>query len=153
MRCIPAAFGRLCVETLLNELPQEGGLPAAFGRLCVETGCALKFNAMMMFPAAFGRLCVETSTSGARTMTVSQPPSGGCVLKLFLSEGAWLGRLCVETINALGNGAGRCQPPSGGCVLKRLLPRPEWSGGDTTPSSFGRLCVETSNNPRPIPNV
>ena len=59
----PAAFGRLCVETLLNELPQEGGLPAAFGRLCVETGCALKFNAMMMFPAAFGRLCVETTNT------------------------------------------------------------------------------------------
>ena len=34
----------------------------------------------------------------------SQPPSGGCVLKLLSEEdGAW-------TLN---------QPPSGGCVLKR----------------------------------
>ena len=58
-------------------------LPAAFGRLCVETDVCdkSKNNAM---PAAFGRLCVET---GKTLMAVSdlanQPPSGGCVLKLL----------------------------------------------------------------------
>ena len=34
---IPAAFGRLCVETItiiVNKLNEQ---PAAFGRLCVET--------------------------------------------------------------------------------------------------------------------
>ena len=35
--CLPAAFGRLCVETALQDLQQDKYLPAAFGRLCVET--------------------------------------------------------------------------------------------------------------------
>ena len=34
-------------------------LPAAFGRLCVETFGRLLF-AVFFLPAAFGRLCVET---------------------------------------------------------------------------------------------
>ena len=33
----PAAFGRLCVETLTDCLLRMGEPPAAFGRLCVET--------------------------------------------------------------------------------------------------------------------
>ena len=33
----PAAFGRLCVETLVEMLQDGGKNPAAFGRLCVET--------------------------------------------------------------------------------------------------------------------
>ena len=55
-----------------------------------------------------------------------QPPSGGCVLKLLLT-------------NLKGNIM--FQPPSGGCVLK-----PEEGKGyniDTLPAAFGRLCVET----------
>ena len=80
-------------------------------------------------------------------MTLLQPPSGGCVLKLcqiklllVLSWTAAFGRLCVETIKWIkGHGDnitaafGRLcvetikqkisyvmllQPPSGGCVLK-----------------------------------
>ena len=35
---IPAAFGRLCVETLMAILSKKQSQPAAFGRLCVETG-------------------------------------------------------------------------------------------------------------------
>ena len=36
-------------------------------------------------PAAFGRLCVETATvKKVRIMLENQPPSGGCVLKLYL---------------------------------------------------------------------
>ena len=34
-------------------------------------------------PAAFGRLCVETHTNTHGKLTIDQPPSGGCVLKLF----------------------------------------------------------------------
>ena len=80
---VPAAFGRLCVETDLafavrmfdNSQPPSGGCvlkpdylinrqpcygPAAFGRLCVETeDCALILPPQLC-PAAFGRLCVET---------------------------------------------------------------------------------------------
>ena len=79
---MPAAFGRLCVETLLRYWCPESENPAAFGRLCVETsfatlavasdfqppsgGCVLKPRVgetenFVMFPAAFGRLCVETT--------------------------------------------------------------------------------------------
>ena len=33
----PAAFGRLCVETMGLKKVSDKSLPAAFGRLCVET--------------------------------------------------------------------------------------------------------------------
>ena len=57
-----------------------------------------------------------------------QPPSGGCVLKPFVRP--------VLTRRQI-------QPPSGGCVLKRTAPR--WSASSTKPAAFGRLCVETAN--------
>ncbi len=83
MDTVPAAFGRLCVETMkkvnLQKIlflqPPSGGCvlkpihdfkkrwnnhPAAFGRLCVETE-HLMFFVLNIAPAAFGRLCVETS--------------------------------------------------------------------------------------------
>ena len=79
---IPAAFGRLCVETLSTFFaksdtatqPPSGGCvlkpfvqtaylsdidPAAFGRLCVETSHKNR-QTRCKAPAAFGRLCVET---------------------------------------------------------------------------------------------
>ena len=34
----PAAFGRLCVETMNIPFLCSMAMPAAFGRLCVETG-------------------------------------------------------------------------------------------------------------------
>ena len=34
---LPAAFGRLCVETVGGWLDAAGASTAAFGRLCVET--------------------------------------------------------------------------------------------------------------------
>ena len=58
----PAAFGRLCVETLRFAIVATGADPAAFGRLCVETRPAECF-VFQPFPAAFGRLCVETETT------------------------------------------------------------------------------------------
>ena len=78
-------------------------LPAAFGRLCVET---TKFVNTLCgpYPAAFGRLCVETSFILFRMLNLNQPPSGGCVLKLDIrlhrtqkKLPAAFGRLCVET--------------------------------------------------------
>ena len=37
LEVIPAAFGRLCVETKQSVVTGGDGIPAAFGRLCVET--------------------------------------------------------------------------------------------------------------------
>ena len=59
---IPAAFGRLCVETDWLIYPVLHWHPAAFGRLCVETVAAIVFGGLA-YPAAFGRLCVETPLS------------------------------------------------------------------------------------------
>ena len=36
-RKVPAAFGRLCVETIIVRRLGLKSMPAAFGRLCVET--------------------------------------------------------------------------------------------------------------------
>ena len=58
-----------------------------------------------MKPAAFGRLCVETYAIRSFESFFSQPPSGGCVLKLLrhpqnlgIAVSAAFGRLCVETV-------------------------------------------------------
>ena len=79
----PAAFRRLCVET---QEAHQGRLglrhPAAFRRLCVETW-AIRCIRVIKIPAAFRRLCVETKdTIDVTLLRNSQPPSGGCVLKL-----------------------------------------------------------------------
>ena len=80
-------------------------------------------------PAAFRRLCVETKLPlRALKKPASQPPSGGCVLKLFV----FLDRLSIYV-----------QPPSGGCVLK-----PAQTDNLTmlaVPAAFRRLCVETKH--------
>ena len=55
----PAAFGRLCVETIKCCALAFDVPPAAFGRLCVET-FEFDFISPLALPAAFGRLCVET---------------------------------------------------------------------------------------------
>ena len=54
--------------------------------------------------AAFGRLCVETTSAKIKEVDVTQPPSGGCVLKPLdgvpeaqIKAAAAFGRLCVET--------------------------------------------------------
>ena len=55
-----------------------------------------------------------------------QPPSGGCVLKLYIVF------LEVHV---------KKQPPSGGCVLKQLMNGFVNASGEA--AAFGRLCVET----------
>ena len=59
-------------------------------------------------------------------MIQRQPPSGGCVLKLFLR------------VLLFGLGT---QPPSGGCVLK--LSGKIRNLSERKPAAFRRLCVET----------
>ena len=71
-------------------------------------------------PAAFRRLCVETLIKWCKFENSYQPPSGGCVLKLYIQkeyvdfdDPAAFRRLCVETLNSAlltqGNGASRLQ--------------------------------------------
>ena len=75
--------------------------------------------------AAFGRLCVETPELEVFIDAWVQPPSGGCVLKLELTNFDWwawaaaFGRLCVETQNR----SHKTHYPAA--------------------AAFGRLCVET----------
>ena len=78
----PAAFRRLCVETLitlprrlvLNTQPPSGG--------CVLKRISNHSSIFYNYPAAFRRLCVETAAMQHGTDTEpAQPPSGGCVLK------------------------------------------------------------------------
>ena len=77
----PAAFRRLCVETPCRPNRSRAGLgTAAFRRLCVETLIMLR-NEAELIPAAFRRLCVETKKYGLLHLPRQQPPSGGCVLK------------------------------------------------------------------------
>ena len=55
--------------------------PAAFRRLCVETVMGFEIG-LEKNPAAFRRLCVETETETTSCrLKCCQPPSGGCVLK------------------------------------------------------------------------
>ena len=101
----PAAFRRLCVETFALFKHRMEEAPAAFRRLCVETFALFKHR-MEEAPAAFRRLCVETVYANvAKLPGVTQPPSGGCVLKHLPDD--WLyklvgpaafRRLCVETL-------------------------------------------------------
>ena len=79
--------------------------------------------------------------------SLTQPPSGGCVLKHFPSAliiqlvTAAFGRLCVETLADAYTKTVAAQPPSGGCVLKQI-PKPP-TKPKFRPAAFGRLCVET----------
>ena len=55
---------------------------AAFRRLCIETDIMLLF--LTITAAAFRRLCIETVNASSFVARVRQPPSGGCVLKLYI---------------------------------------------------------------------
>ena len=102
-----AAFRRLCVETSLEMVKMNLQQTAAFRRLCVETSVKV-WSYAICTAAAFRRLCVETLRLIGLIQQSSQPPSGGCVLKL----GKSLHDLWPER-----------QPPSGGCVLKQPIIR------------------------------
>ncbi len=79
---VSAAFRRLCVETTTARACTSSPPSAAFRRLCVETNTALSCSPKnLTMSAAFRRLCVETNRAFLPLNCVSQPPSGGCVLK------------------------------------------------------------------------
>ena len=74
----------------------------------------------LSFAAAFGRLCVETFTASVMcSARTSQPPSGGCVLKLSQM-------IAPDVLNL--------QPPSGGCVLKQIRVQLNWRHLQQPPS-------------------
>ena len=78
----PAAFRRLCVETVRLRGGWPSPAPAAFRRLCVETELLIdEAEQLPTRPAAFRRLCVETERDVIINIVYGQPPSGGCVLK------------------------------------------------------------------------
>ena len=123
----PAAFGRLCVETLPYRTSTAQTLPQP-----PSGGCVLKLNTMKIFEAPeiqppSGGCVLKHPRDSMPHCLVRQPPSGGCVLK---HERGWL-------VQCRGH-----QPPSGGCVLKRA--KEEAYTALMEPAAFGRLCVETS---------
>ena len=79
---------------------------ATFGWLCVETSRFLAVVTLLWCSHLRVAVCWNKSFSCGSNFTLVQPPSGGCVLKLWiLSPVHWLKWE---------------QPPSGGCVLKRF---------------------------------
>ena len=95
-----------CVLKLLDGFALKGFFhPAAFGRLCVET---LRTSLHFLFAdqPPSGGCVLKPSLNLKQYHYDHQPPSGGCVLKLlnifaiqsFLNPAAF-GRLCVETAN------------------------------------------------------
>ena len=125
LREAPAAFRRLCVETIELELMDEYGMPAAFRRLCVETN-TLQIASDPDYQPPSGGCVLKLLLVVSVLKIFCQPPSGGCVLKLPFSE------------RDARYGA---QPPSGGCVLKHDLTFLQHV--KLTPAAFRRLCVET----------
>ena len=99
----PAAFGRLCVETLGFDFAALSDCQPPSG------GCVLKLS---LFISSCGKICQPPSGGCVLKQDpipliraiLTQPPSGGCVLKLAEN----IARHCAKN-----------QPPSGGCVLKQ----------------------------------
>ena len=77
---LPAAFGRLCVETLSGSSAGGSGSPAAFGRLCVETDNS-RISLGLAFQPPSGGCVLKPSVIHGWGNGYDQPPSGGCVLK------------------------------------------------------------------------
>ena len=105
MEAPPAAFRRLCVETLTGYTPKIIGAQPPSG------GCVLKRDLMPLIKPS-----------------IIQPPSGGCVLKRLPSlrlshraSSAAFRRLCVETKMLPFLCRNTLQLPSGGCVLKLII--------------------------------
>ena len=123
----PAAFRRLCVETLKKLELEPFVCPAAFRRLCVETKLRERLPPAYQVQPPSGGCVLKPSMLPRNYFRPNQPPSGGCVLK---QKGI------SSSISMT------CQPPSGGCVLK---PAMRHSRTNTIwPAAFRRLCVETA---------
>ena len=78
---MPAAFGRLCVETIVSAV---AGLNSPFQP--PSGGCVLKLP-VAIFPAftsgqpPSGGCVLKLDSYEDKTFRIFQPPSGGCVLK------------------------------------------------------------------------
>ena len=74
--------GGCVLKQFLKGIKEALPHPAAFRRLCVETLTKARRMYKWWAPAAFRRLCVETIRSKLQKKNgTTQPPSGGCVLK------------------------------------------------------------------------
>ena len=121
---------------------------ATFGWLCVETAL-VKSVPVPYYAATFGWLCVETTFNFAKVVLTWQPPSGGCVLKLYefelivvLQEAATFGWLCVETKDKELSFLEKAEAATFGwlCVETEEDVRPTEK---FLAATFGWLCVET----------
>ena len=123
----PAAFRRLCVETIRRTSQKFRSRQPPSG------GCVLKLSDPIWPPddtksqPPSGGCVLKRAMVRARALLKAQPPSGGCVLKPFR----------FVAVKAKSN-----QPPSGGCVLKQSLHHQPHYG--SFPAAFRRLCVETN---------
>ena len=165
----PAAFRRLCVETVSGGIfypqqcqPPSGGCVLKHHKLCRSPavlsqppsgGCVLKPQygygcGRAIRPAAFRRLCVETTQSKhAPARTCPAAFRRLCVEttettpRPQVKNPAAFRRLCVETASISASIILATQPPSGGCVLKRRVAQNLIHA--SAPAAFRRLCVET----------
>ena len=120
--------GGCVLKPWVSHLNILGMAAAAFGRLCVETVLNVNWVILMWWAAAFGRLCVETIIGESLPLIVfgSRLRAAVCwnVNLLFfcvaLPTAAAFGRLCVETVPCIFTWKNSVQPPSGGCVLKQI---------------------------------
>ena len=122
--------------------------PAAFRRLCVETVWTAREKAAPTQPPSGGCVLKHRYTF-IHDGRIIQPPSGGCVLKLFgfnlyadILEPAAFRRLCVET--HLKHQKHRHHGPA---AFRRLCVETYQRGRlshSSLPAAFRRLCVETT---------
>ena len=121
---------------------------ATFGWLCVETKPTSKVAPLCVTQPPSGGCVLKRVAESDNADTLKQPPSGGCVLKrcarcpaIQCCWAATFGWLCVETLPAKHCWRWWAQPPSGGCVLKRQVL--ELHQRCRSAATFGWLCVET----------
>ena len=94
-----------CVLKLTSDSSANSSLsPAAFGRLCVETLVKMRYMAFVPCQPPSGGCVLKQAVSYGGHGALPQPPSGGCVLKptsqthhMEFHQPAAFGRLCVET--------------------------------------------------------
>ena len=124
-------------------------LPAAFGRLCVETLVWSMCSILVFCQPPSGGCVLKQLRAARNALFLAQPPSGGCVLKRGIRRQLKIYRLAQPPSGGcvLKHAPAVCmskscrQPPSGGCVLKPDILRLSYI--QTFPAAFGRLCVET----------
>ena len=77
----PPSGGCVLKQTALRCLSRKD-LPAAFGRLCVETLPSNRLLGLLRYQPPSGGCVLKPSHRVVKKSFKTQPPSGGCVLKL-----------------------------------------------------------------------